>query len=169
MLIALLVVFLVLSVVTNIWVLVIIFKRSILGGVLSLFFGLPILYFLVTGWGKEGQDIKFPFFLSFLFYAIAIAVGVKYTTGKVAEAMQIEMPASATQRTPAFREPAPATDSTRFRETPAAPAARPVAAPQAGGVPRPEAGKEAPRRPRAAQGNCVYKPVMTDEDMAKCR
>jgi hypothetical protein len=26
-----------------------------------------------------------------------------------------------------------------------------------------------PARQKPAQSNCVYKPVMTDEDMAKCR
>jgi hypothetical protein len=32
-----------------------------------------------------------------------------------------------------------------------------------------EAAKEPPRRAKAVQSNCVYKPVMTDEDTAKRR
>jgi hypothetical protein len=155
---------LVLTLVTGIWALVIIFRRSIIGGLLSLFFGLPMLYFLVTGWGKEGEDIRTPFFLMFVLWAIAIAVGAKFYSNRVEEERQLELSAPA-QSTPRFREPAPATESTRIRDTPAAP---PAAAPQFP-VQRAETVKEAPRRPKAAQSNCVYKPVMTDEDLAKCR
>jgi hypothetical protein len=166
MLIALFFIFIALAVITNIWVLVIIFRRSILGGLLSLFFGLPILYFLVTGWGKEGEDIRTPFFLSFLLCLFAIGVGLKAGLSAGEEAKQTDFSVPAAQSTPKFREPAPATDSARTRE---APRTQPVAAPQAAGVPRPEAVKLGPSRQRPARSDCVYKPVMSDEDMAKCR
>ena len=154
----LLVVFLILSVVMSIWALVIIFKRSIVGGLLTLFLGIPMLYYLVTGWGKEGEDIKKPFFLSIIFYVIAIGAGVKLAANAAGEVQRLDLSAPAARSAPRFREPA----------QPVTPAAQPVAAPRAP-VQRPVAVRQEPRRPQAAQSNCVYKPVMTDEDMAKCR
>lgn len=46
--------FLVLFVGPWIWMLVIIFRRSVVGGLLTLLFGFPAFYFLVPGWGEEG-------------------------------------------------------------------------------------------------------------------
>lgn len=154
---------LILIIVTNIWALVIIFRRSILGGVLSLIFGFPILYFLVTGWGKEGEDIRTPFFLTFILAGIALALGLSVSKNVVKE-LQPELSAPATRPAPSFRE-APASESTRVTDTPRT---LPADAPQAG-MRRPEAVKQAPRRQRPAQSDCVYKPVMTDEDLAKCK
>ena len=177
MLIALLVVFLILSVAMSIWALVIIFKRSILGGVLSLIFGLPMLYYLIVGWGKEEGDIRKPFFLSVIFYFMAIGAGFKLVSSAGDEMkQQLEMQAPAARRAPLFPEPAPTrtTESApRPRETaPPAEMVRVRETPQATGVPRPAAQRPAAReerRQQASQGGCVYKPVMTDEDIAKCR
>ena len=181
----LLIVFMILSFAMSIWALVIIFKRSVLGGVLTLFLGLPMLYYLVIGWGKEEGDIRKPFFLSVIFYLMAIGAGFKYISGAAGEFKELEVPAPTARRAPLFPDPAPTPAAApRVRETappaeivkvkdapaaqPAAPAAQPVAAPRAP-VQRAVATKEEPRRPQAAQSNCVYKPVMTDEDLAKCR
>jgi len=172
LLLGLMVLFIALSVATNIWMLVIIFKRSIVGGLLSLFFGLPVLYFLVTGWGKEDQDIKKPFFLSLLLAGLAGACAFSTMKGMADDVRkqlddQKQLSAPATRSAPSFREPSsPPAGSVRISNPPEQ---RTVAAPQqATGVPRPEAAKPAPRRQRA-QSDCVYKPVMTDEDLAKCR
>jgi len=172
MLMVLLVVFMILSVVMSIWALVIIFKRSILGGLLTLFLGLPILYYLIVGWGKEEGDIRKPFFLSVIFYVIAIGAGFKYVSNTADEfKQQFEVPASAARRAPLFPEPAsnPSAERVRVRDT--TPALRPTTAPQypAQRVETVRTAREAPRRQRPAQTDCVYKPVMTDEDMAKCR
>jgi hypothetical protein len=178
MLIALAVLCYLLAFAANIWALVIIFKRSVIGGLLSFFFVLPILYFLVTGWGKEGEDIKKPFFLSFLFAGIGVALMFSMVGGAALDMQkQIDqqMQAPSARPGPSFREPAPAAESSRVRDT--APAPQPVSAPQRPAAPanpayRTEAPKpvqQAPSRPGPAQSNCVYKPVMTDEDLAKCR
>lgn len=179
MLIALVVVCYLLAFACNIWALVIVFKRSVIGGLLSLFLGLPILYFLVTGWGKEGEDIKKPFFLSFLFAGIGIALTFSMIGGAALDMqkqMEQQMQAPAARSTPSFREPAPAPAAERVRDT--APASQPVAAPQRAAAPaampayraeKPKPVQQEPTRPKPAQGNCVYKPVMTDEDLAKCR
>ena len=179
-----------LSFVTNIWALVIIFKRSVVGGLLSLFLGLPILYYLVTGWGKEGEDIKKPFFATLILWAIGIAFFI-FAAKDLVEASMQQMTPAAPSAPSARQAPAPR-ENIRVQETPAPkPAAepQPVAAPQPAiaaqpaAAPRPAALQkvsnpraetarpiqEAPRRPQAVQGGCVYKPVMTDEDMAKCR
>jgi hypothetical protein len=158
------------SIVTSIWALVIIFKRSVLGGVLSLFFGLPILYFLVTGWGKEGEDIKFPFFLNIFCWLIVGAVAFTTVPKMVDEAGLRPSSGGASS----FRDTSPASDGARFRETSNT---QPMAAPRSSQPPaslrqpvqQAEVKKEAPRRQRAARSDCVYKPVMTDEDIAKCR
>jgi hypothetical protein len=163
MLFALLIVLIILSFACSIWALVIIFKRSIIGGLLSLFFGLPMLYFLVTGWGKEGEDIKAPFFLSLVLYGIAIAIGVSMGAGAakdMQDGFKQQMSAPPARSAPSFREPStPPPESVRISNPPA---------PQATGVPRTDMVKDAPRRKRV-QSDCVYKPVMTDEDIAKCR
>jgi hypothetical protein len=171
MLMVLLVVFLILSVVMSIWALVIIFKRSIVGGLLTLFLGLPMLYYLIVGWGKEEGDIRKPFFLSIIFYVIAIGAGFKYVSSTADEfKQQFEVPAPTARRAPLFPEPAPtrAAESVRVRDTPAP---RPAAAPQfpAQRVETVRTAREEPRRQKPAQSDCIYKPVMTDEDMAKCR
>jgi len=166
---ALLIILMILSFGCSIWALVIIFKRSIVGGLLSLFLGLPMLYFLVTGWGKEGEDIKTPFFLSLILYGIAIAIGVSmgFSAAKEMEAeFKQQMSAPASRPAPSFREAPSAPQNVRVSDTPAP---RPVAAPQASGVPRTETVKLGPSRQRPLNNGCVYKPVMTDEDMAKCR
>jgi hypothetical protein len=153
-------------------------KRSIIGGLLSLFLGFPVLYFLVTGWGKEGQDIKKP-------SSCPSSLGHRRRDRHVVakEFVDLTMPQEPVQPvrpTPPFRDPTPP-DSIRINETPAAPAApspRPVTVTQPAPEPRMPAQRtepartivrEAPRPSRPAQSNCVYKPVMTDEDMAKCR
>lgn len=169
MLSALLVIAVVMSLVTTVWSLVIIFRRSVLGGVLSLLFGLPILYYLVTGWGKEGEDIKVPFFLNFACWLVVGAVAMTSAKNLVEEAVRRQASEPAAHRTPRFREPAPAAENMHVRDTsPSTQATQPAFAPRlpeqrTGGV------KEAQRRPRAAHSDCVYKPVMTDEDIAKCR
>jgi hypothetical protein len=176
-----------LSFVAWIWLLVIIFKRSILGGILSLLFTLPILYFLFTGWGKEGQDIKKPFFASLLFAILSGVIAATALKGAVEEGVEQAVapprrPAAATREAPRPAEnvrvsnPAPAAPA----PAPAVPAAIP--APQPIHVPPPSmqreppraessrpAPKPAPERPKATSSPCVYKPVMTDEDLAKCR
>jgi hypothetical protein len=187
MLIVLLIIFMILSFAMSIWALVIIFKRSVVGGLLTLFLGLPMLYYLVIGWGKEEGDIRKPFFLSIIFYLVAIGAGVKYISSAAGEMQQqLEMQAPSarsasrvrgpaltpTESAPRIRDTAPPAEIVKVRDTPAAqpvtPAAQPVAAPRAP-APRPVAAREEPRRPQASQSGCVYKPVMTDEDMAKCR
>jgi hypothetical protein len=182
MLIALLVIFLILSFAMSIWAIVIIFKRSILGGVLTLVLGIPMLYYLVVGWGKEEGDIRKPFFLSIVFYLMALGAGFKLVSSASDEMkQQLEQQAApAPRRAPLFPEPAPTpaaaprardtappAEIVRVREAPAA--AQPAAAPRATAPQRPAPVREEPRRPQAAQSNCVYKPVMTDEDLAKCR
>jgi len=76
MMAAVLVLCLLLSLATNVWMFVIIFRRSVPGGALSLVLGFPILYYLVKGWGKEGEDIRVPFFLTIVLLSIATAVGL---------------------------------------------------------------------------------------------
>jgi hypothetical protein len=176
MMIALFGICIVLSFAASIWALVIIFKRSIIGGLLSLFLGLPMLYFLVTGWGKEGEDIRKPFFLSLILYGVAIAIGVSMGIGAakdMQDQLQQQMSAPPARSTPAFRETTPAAESVRT----SAPAQAP-SIPSIQSIPpqRTETRTETARpvqqtssRPRRAQSDCVYKPVMTDEDMAKCR
>ena len=169
MLWALLVIAVVMSLVTTVWSLVIIFRRSILGGVLSLLFGLPMLYYLVTGWGKEGEDIKLPFFLNIACWLVVGAVAMKSAKNMVEEAMQRQASEPAVHSTPRFREPSPAAENVRVRDSsPPVRAAQPAFAPQVSEQ-RTGGAKEAPRRQRPAHSDCVYKPVMTDEDMAKCR
>ena len=173
------------SIVTTIWSLVIIFKRSVLGGLLSLFFGLPILYYLVTGWGKEGEDIKLPFFLNIVVWAVAFAVVFAAIPKMPTETDLAPSFGTSSRSSPGFREPSPSSGGGRFTETSNT---QPLEAPRPSSRPpepmrppesmRPrlpqtevarEVVKEAPRRPRPAHSDCVYKPVMTDEDMAKCR
>lgn len=176
--IALLVILIVLSFACSIWALVIIFKRSIVGGLLSLFLGLPMLYFLVTGWGKEGEDIKTPFFLSIILYGIAIAIGVSMGFGaakQMQDELKQQMSAPPARTSPSFRESQPTAEP--LRREPQAPATQPAFAPQPAPAQRmvvhreepARPAQEAPRKQRPAQSNCVYKPVMTDEDIAKCR
>ena len=163
------------SIVTTIWALVIIFKRSVLGGVLSLFFGLPMLYFLITGWGKEGEDIKFPFFLNIFCWVIVGAVAFTTAPKLLDEAGLRPASGTAPRGASSFRDTTPASDGAHFRETSNT---QPMAAPRPSSQPpaslrqpvqQVEVKKEAPRRQRRAHSDCVYKPVMTDEDMAKCR
>ena len=164
------------SLVTTIWSLVIIFKRSILGGLLSLFFGLPMLYYLITGWGKEGEDIKLPFFLNIICWIIVGAVAFKSAPSMLEEAGMRPSPGTSSRGSSSFRDTTPSGDGGRFRETSNT---QPMAAPRPPSQPpasllRPayqqtEVAKEAPRRARPAHSDCVYKPVMSDEDMAKCR
>ena len=161
------------SLVTTIWSLVIIFKRSILGGLLSLFFGLPMLYYLITGWGKEGEDIKLPFFLNIICWVIVGAVAFKSAPSMLEEAGMRPSPGASSRSSSSFRDTTPSSDRGRFTETSNTAAPRPATQPPASLL-RPayqqtEAAKEAPRRPRPAHSDCVYKPVMSDEDMAKCR
>jgi outer membrane biosynthesis protein TonB len=201
----------ILSFACSIWALVIIFKRSVIGGLLTLFLGLPMLYYLVTGWGKEGQDIKKPFFLSILLWGIAAGVAMAAMgdmskemleqmqeqqastrpkgpapaprkpepapAPKPAAPIQVSAPAApaapATPATPApqVAAPPPAPVEKPAAVAPAAPAPRAAAseppAPRAS-APAPAPAKEAPRTLGTATA-CVYKPVMTDEEIARCR
>jgi hypothetical protein len=170
--------------VANIWALVIIFRRSTVGGVISFLFILPVFYYLVTGWGKEGQDIKKPFFASVALWVIGVVLMAFGAKDLVQESMQ-QMSPPASSAPSARQAPAPR-ENIRVQETPAPkPAAepQPLAAPQPAAAPLPVAApkapapraaiarpvQEAPRPLQAAPSPCVYKPVMTDEDMAKCR
>jgi hypothetical protein len=169
-----------LAFITSIWALVIIFKRTIVGGLLSLFLGFPMLYFLVTGWGKEGQDIKLPFFLSLIFGCISYGVAISAAQSMIGDELQkVSTPPG--QSAPSMRDmPRETPRSQESLRVSNPPAAAPPAAPAYTPAPPPQRPSlytetpaqrpaQEPRRPKAAQSNCVYKPVMTDEDMAKCR
>jgi len=194
MMFALMIVCVLASFAASLWAIYIIFKRSLVGALLSLFLGIPILYYLVKGWGKEGEDIRKPFFASIILYAIAGALGVSMVTdSEELKKMQASEPpartapkASVATKQPeapkAAEAPKPA-DAPKPAEVvsvkaPPVPAPSPVAAPAPAPSPRAAAPRPAPQRvepvreaPRAQQAapTCVYKAVMTDEDMARCR
>src|SRR4051812_19461606 len=175
MLVAFLVVSWVVTMGCTIWMLVIIFKRSVLGGVLSLVLGFPVFYYLFTGWGKEGEDIRKPFFIGLAPFAIAIVVAIMYFNSMVEEAKRGgEFPSERV-----LRQEAPADRKTRASPPAVArePVEAPVAAPEpvAAPVAKPQPvvrhsepvrmpPKEAPQKRKAQVSDCVFKPVMTDEE-----
>jgi hypothetical protein len=180
MLVAFLVISWIVTMGCSIWMLVIIFKRSVVGGLLSALFGFPVFYFLFTGWGKEGEDIRKPFFIGLAPFAIGIVVAFMYFNSMVEEAKRGRESPSET----VLRQATPVDRKTRTSPTVAkepmveAPAAhQPVAVPEPAAKPRPVAQRSEPVRTpvtevpqrRKAASDCVFKPVMTDEDMAKCR
>jgi hypothetical protein len=177
MLVAFLVISLFLTFGCTIWMFVIIFRRSVVGGVLSLLFALPVFYYLFTGWGKEGEDIRMPFFLSLAPLAIAIVMGAMYINSEIEARRRGELPSERVLRQEApvdrkTRTSAPAVAKEPVIEAPAAtPAPAPVAKPRPvvqHSEPVRMPVKEVPPK-RKAESACVFKPVMTDEDMAKCR
>ena len=149
MLIAL-IVFMILSVVMSIWALVINFKRSIVGGLLTLFLGLPILYYLVIGWGKEGETYASLFPVDHLL-CHRHRRGVKYAFNAGDEFKQIDMSAPAARRLPC--SPNGSDPGSRKRASQETPPPRPAAAPQfpAQRAEPVRTAREEPRRPKAAQ------------------
>ena len=171
----------------SVWCYVIIFKRSVIGGILTVVFGFPMFYYLFTGWNEEEGDIKLPFFLSFVFMLAGIGIGMTAIWNQAKHAAEAvpSAPAMRASQSP-MRESAPAPapvqalPSTSAVAKPAQPMAEPPRQatrisdpiPQPRAVPAPEPRRVAapePRRPKVAQSDCVYKPVMTEEDLAKCR
>ena len=170
----------VISFVAFIWVIFKIGRHSIIGAILSFFLLLPIFYYLFKLWGDEENDIKVPFAISFGPALVATLWGIFFLAGDITEYFlarhkeggKLEMAAPPLTPTPAKEAPAVAVPTTVTVPAPA-----PVRTPAPVAAPRPvqraevarEPAKEPPHRGKVQVSNCVFKPVMTDEDMAKCR